>query len=845
MDLDVLNISPESSWPKQLQEDFQHLKVLHARMMQRVEDFTNGFADFNTFVNVYARFVCDDSKIMLHELCKRSPAYDEEKVNKGWDFFSKDNKLKSNRKLVQLLQAYDIDTTNPDKAAAITEASELAAYLKPGMDAKFVLEHGFAPYINNGSTGYWFRSGEKSLAKISNFIMDPLMHVYSKQDNKRIISIDNGLKRVVLDMPSRSLISLEQFKAVCYEEGNYMFWGSATQLMKILNTINNNFPVCWELKTLGWQSEGFFAWSNAVYEPHNEDPEMFNDLGIATINDSHYFSPSASDIYKHQRAEDDEYENDRFLSYRKPTVTLEEWARLMCEVYPDHGMYGIGYVFIGLFRDLIYKIDNNCPHLSCYGEKGSGKSKFAESVSAVFVNDLQPFNLNHGTDFAFFNRLSRFRNCVTWFDEFDDQAIKEDRFQSIKGAYDGAGRERGKGTNKNRTEIARINSALLLTGQYLSTRDDNAALTRCIILAFAPDDNRTPDRIQSYDQLKKIEKSGISGLLVPLLRYRPKFEKDYAKSFAETFKDLRAAITDAGGVYKERVLRNYTAMLNCYRFFMDYFKFPFTYQDVFERCKMDVIRLSTLISESDSLADFWNTVLFLLEVGEIYEGFHFKVQTIHSVTVKTATGTVDKKFPEAKKLLFIRLTTIHKLYLEAHRKQTGKNGINLQSLELYIGSARGFIGKSASQRFTDRDGNSMVTTSFVFDYEGLNMPLQRDAPEADVELLEVSGIMEGHIEHVKVAGIPMLKYYLVSHQLHNHGEKAFRETIRTTCHDPQLQHEAILLEKQMVRATGKLTITMFPGRDGHKQTKRHLDVKSIELESNQIDAFKPLDVPSF
>ncbi len=845
MDLDVLNISPESSWPKQKQEDFLHLKVLHARMIQRVEDFTNCFADFNILANVYARFDCPEANEMLHAICKRSPAYDEEKVNKGWNFFSKDNKLKSNRKLITLLQAYDVDTANPDKGSTITEASELVAYLKPGMDANFVLEHGFAPYLNNGQSGYWFRQSEKSLVAVSNFIMEPMMHVYSKSDNKRIIAIDNGRKRVILDMPSRSLISLEQFKAVCYEEGNYMFWGNATQLMKILNTINNHFPVCYELKTLGWQPEGFFSWSNAVFEPHNEKPEYFNDLGIATVEDCHYFSPSASDIYKHQRQEDDEYENDRYLKFMEPKTTFEDWTRLMCEVYPDHGMIGIGYVLMGLFRDIVYKIDNNCPHLSCYGEKGSGKSKFAESVSAIFLNDLQPFNLNHGTDFAFFNRLSRFRNCVTWFDEFDDQAIKEDRFQSIKGAYDGAGRERGKGTNKNRTEIARINSALLLTGQYLSTRDDNAALTRCIILAFSPDDNRSPARIRSYDQLKAIEKRGISGLLVPIITYRKAFEREYPKMFSETFRELRQAITDSGGVYKERVLRNYTAVLNSFRFFMNHFRFPFTYQDVFERCRQDVIRLSTLISESDSLADFWNTVLFLLETGEIYEKFHFRIEHVGKISLKNGDKHIDRSFPEPKKLLFIRLTTIHKLYLEAHRKQTGKTGINLQSLELYIGSSKGYLGKSSSQRFTDRDGMTSVTSCYVFDYGVLNVPLERLQPEGEKDLTTFSGTLEGDVHYEKVAGVPKLKYLILTSNLQTIEGRVVSDLQKTLCYDSNLQNDTSILQRQPVRVTGVLSVSKFIGRDGQEHMKRTMDVHSVELEDNQLSVFKPLDVPGF
>lgn len=846
MDIEILSINENDGWPKGKQTDFEQLKVITARILDKKIDLTNGFTeDLSHVVAVYARYG-DSGKAMCWDVCKISPKFDEVKLQGAWDYFVKDNQIKSNRKLTNLCKANDIDTTLKTDGP-ITDADELAAYLPAGVDPRFVLEFGFYDYVNGHKSGYYFKTGEKTFANQSNFVMKPLMHVYSKGDNKRIISIDNGFKKATLDMPSRAMISLEQFSAACYDEGNFMFWGNKVHLMKILSTINDKFPQCFELKTLGWQPEGFFAWSNYVYIPAEKKLEQFNDLGIAEIDDTSYFSPAASSIYRNQRAEDDEYENDRFLSYKKSAVTLEEWAVLFNKVYPGLSIYGIGFVFIGLFKDVIYKIDNNCPHLSAYGEKGSGKSKFAESISAIFLNDLQPFNLNHGTDFAFFNRLSRFKNCVTWFDEFDDAAIKEDRFQSIKGAYDGAGRERGKGTNKNRTEIAKVNSALLLTGQYLSTRDDNAALSRCIILPFTPNNDRSNEAIKNYEALKVLEKKGLTSLVPEILHHREEFAKEYPKTFPETFSELRELINKNKGQYKERVLRNYTSIANIYKYFSKHIKFPFTYNEVMNNCAKDVIKLSTLISESDSLADFWNTVEFLLETGDIYEGYHFKITHQSTLVVNRDGKDQTINLIKPTKLLYIRLTTIHKLYLEAFRKQTGKTGINKQSLELYIGSAKGYYGKNSSQRFTANDGSSTVTSSYVFDYDQLNVPLERTQNTDDEKhITTIKGHLNGAVSVMDVAGRPTLKFGLKEILTYKLDEVMVKKDVFTTIYCTNLQTKEIVETGQALQLTGVLKESEYKTSEGEKRTKRILQADLIELQSEQMSAFIPVtDAPTF
>jgi hypothetical protein len=832
-DIEIFDITPQGEWTTQKKNMFAHLEALTFRILQKGQDITSNLGgDFTAVYMTYGLFgkVAND---MYHKVCSLAKDYNYDTCQDRFEWAAEKCQYKSLRKIINILKYHKIETDFSDEKIEGTE--EISIIIPEGVDPNFVLQHGFYPYVNQGKTGYYFRISEKSFAAQSNFVITPLMHILSKTDNKRIIRIDNGFKQVTLDMPSRAMISLENFSGAVVEEGNYLFYGSKIHLMKILNTIMSDFPVCFELKTLGWQPEGFFAWSNAIYQPGYPEIERFDEIGIAEVGGNNYFSPSASNIYSGQRSDDDEYENDRYLRYIETAITFEQWCKLLCTVYPDHGMIGISFVVIALFKDIVYKIDNNCPLLSAYGEKGSGKSKFAESISAPFLNDILPFNLNHGTDFAFFNRLSRFRNCITWMDEFDDQAIKEDRFQALKGAYDGAGRERGKGTNKNKTEIARVNSAVLLTGQYLSTRDDNAALTRCLILPFLPNNNRTKDQINAYDELKKHERKGLTAIVKELLYLRPVFEKNYPVIFPTVFSDLRSAITDSGNSYAERVLRNYAAALTSLKMISETFKLPFHLEDVKERLKNDVIRLSKMISESDSLADFWNTITYLQDTGEIKEGFHFRILQVDSIKLQTKDGDTEKKFPGITKLLILRLGTIHKLYLEAFRKQTGKTGINMQSLELYISSAKGSIGKSRSQRFTDQDGKGMITSCHVFDYELLGVQLEREEPEAAEKVLsEVRGYLYGDPELVKQAGKIVLRYTIMTSTTNSEEGKIVRTEVRTNIIDPKPTNEQLLLTRKELAVQGVLKVNVWQDKGGERREKRTMVAESVELVNKQL-----------
>lgn len=584
---------------------------------------------------------------------------------------------------------------------------------------------GFYSIDSGDNIGYYFPT-QNGHVKRSNFIINPLLHINNRSDDKRMLEIINCNSKKISDIPSKCLISSEQFRSIMFElPGNHVWSGSQSQLSVLLEEIGDKFETCFELKKLGWQPEGFFAYSDGIVKAGTFTPT--DNKGIVEFNDRKFYSPSASEIYKNIRSDDDEYESDRYMSYRKSDITFTAWCESFYKVYKNNnaGMIGIASIVMALFRDIVYVIDNNCPLISAYGEKGSGKSKYAESLASIFNTGLPPLNLFHATDYAFSNRISRSRNTLMWFDEFNDSTIAEERFEAIKAAYDGVARERGKGGNKNKTEILKSLSSLILTGQYISSKDDNSALTRCIIIPFQrrQDNNSySEEEISNYESLKQYEAKGLNGILVELLSYRDQFEKEYLSQFSKLFSNTRQLIKEKTVTFSERVLRNYTVLLTCMEFLSKRVSLPFTFENFQEVIIQEIIRVSSIIENTDSLADFWNTVVFLLETGKIEEGNHFKIE--RKISIKHSKGEIF--FEKEEELLSLRLNTVHKLYAEVCRRTTGKSGMPLSSIEHYLTSSKAFIGTLKSTRFRQSDNKSMPTSCHVFKYKDIGVILDKE-----------------------------------------------------------------------------------------------------------------------
>ncbi|MES2813228.1 MAG: DNA primase [Bacteroidota bacterium] len=607
------------------------------------------------------------------------------------------------------------------KKPSTTSAEDLG--LPPGADFEEFKKH---RYITLGNS-CWFQNRGGTFSKGTNYRLTPLFHVYGKNDNKRLCEVINesGSKKLI-DFDSTAFVSRNKFDEALINEGFFVNLEnfSAVQFTLMRNRILSDFIMAFELKTLGWQKEGFFAFANCVYfKGIIKDVNQYGIVQIETDNPDtseyfeevkHYYSPAFSEIYKHTRDDDDPYENDRYFVYKKAPIAIHTWMNQLKKVYGDKSTTGIAFIIASMFRDIYIKRYQFFPHLFLTGEKGSGKSKFGESLSAMFTYKQEPFDLNSGTPVAFYRRLSRITNAPTMLEEFHDN-VEDKIFQSLKGAYDGRGREMGKATGDNRTTTTKVNSSLIILSQYLSSRDDNSLTSRSVIEHFIkPQESFTNEQLQEYNLLKSWEEEGLSSMLVDVLEHRKYVEDNLHQTYAEINKQLKKELQ--GIEYQERMLQNYVALMTPIKLLFDKIKFPFTYNEIYKQFKEAIIDSSDLIVESEGLAEFWRTLEYLLDRQPyplLVKDTHFKIEKFGTLQLQTRKGEKDHEWVNTnkKQVLMLRLNAVHQLYHKEVSTREGVDVIGENTLRNYFKSKKYYIGSVKSHNFSDTS-----TSAYVFDY---------------------------------------------------------------------------------------------------------------------------------
>lgn len=618
------------------------------------------------------------------------------------------------------------------------------------------LQNGYVPVnrkVNGKPLVGYFSFNQNGKIEITNFVVVPLFHVYAGVESRYLLQIYNGYRNAVLDVPAKAIPAIDQFQAFTVSEGNFLIFGQKSNWLRIASDLLQKFPRCVEIKNLGWQPFNFFSFVDKIYVPGEGLKELDNWGIYKTKEETNYLIPASCEAYKQlQHTGEDPFENDRHLTYKESPVSFSRWAQQMQRVYGHKGVVGVAGVILSLFRDIVFSIDNNCPHLYAFGEPSSGKSKWAESITSVFFHKRSAFNLNSGTDFAFFSFMQKYNNTPAHLNEFEIEVIKPEWFQAIKGVYDGEGRERGKGGSKNRTEIMKVRSMLVLTGQKLITADDNSVVTRSLIEPFSVRDNITEEDKIAYNELKDWEAKGLSSMLVELLKHRSEIETKYKTYFNNLLSQWRRESPEARNS-NQRILQNYAHLATGYRLISEHMQLPETADEFTTYCLKGAIRWSLFIRSSDTLSEFWRTLEFLADQQSITDGWDYSIEEVMEVKVRRSKEEHTIHFDQPTKVMFLRLNNVHKLFQATYRTRTGKEAMNMENLLHYFSSRKYFIGNVKSKRFkrfvttseerrygqggsqvaTEKKPQESISSCYAFLYEELNIEIERFDGSTDPE----------------------------------------------------------------------------------------------------------------
>jgi hypothetical protein len=695
---------------------------------------------------------------------------------------------------------------------------------------------------NAEMTGLWFPRQDGNYERLTNFIVTPLFHLKSPEKNVRLVELygyDPIRKKnftSLVEMPSSELLKKDQFACRVFDEGPYNVEPafSNAHLSRINKKISFEFRKAYELLYLGWQPEGFWAFANKAWKDGLHDYDKY---GIVTLNDRHYYSPSASTIAHDERDTQDLHDNDKKHSFMPSDVNLQQWSKMVAEVYGENGWAMIGFAFVTVFLDIVKKC-TQMPLFYPYGAVESGKSTLGESLSALFFQDLKAFNLSTAsTDYAFFNLVERYCNCPVQFNEFDENGIKEEWFKFFKALFDDETRERGRGI-KGKTHKQKVNTSIVIMGQYLSTKDDNSVLSRAIP-CLVKRKEFTPKEVEQFNELKTAEKKGLSSIIIELLQHRDHFKSVFYETLVDLEKEFRSKLQKANMPFKNRTLKSYATLSAAIKILSKKVSLPFTYDQYQTYCIRRISEISSLMAESNTLSEFWKMLEYLVDKEVIFEGADFKVLTENTVTILVDRDKFTKKFNEPTKIIYIRLNSIFREYSRAVQQTTKGKALNEQTLITYLKEQAYYVGLNPGTNFKMSDGSRKNTSAYALRYDDIGANLERVKDNEDNRQEET--FTAWVYDTVKTTTLHDKFMFTVRNQIEIPSKDGIPnqvETRWTTCFiDKSDRAEKDLTKDSVIKIHG-LTSTNPKGR-------RSMDVLSYTtlIEENEQQTPPPADLP--
>jgi hypothetical protein len=446
-------------------------------------------------------------------------------------------------------------------------------------------------------------------------------------------------------------------------------------------------------------------------------------MGIVHLHDAeshldNYYLQGASEIY----AADTSYfsfERQFVLPSTHASIELKDMASLMASVFGDNAKIGICYLLAALHRDIITSYTVNFPILNLFGPKGSGKTELGITLMRFFTIGDKPLNLRNTTAPSLSQMLSMAANSLVLLDEYKntlDMRIVE----IIKGAYDGVGRSRMDMDRGKQIERTPVDCGVIVCGQEMPTLDI-AMFSRMIYL---PTDSTVHDREAKdrFNRLSDIRKLGLQHLTMEILSHRALFES----AFYDTYNDVTNEVCDSidGNNVEDRLWRNWSIMLTCYKTLKSTLNLPFEYDDIKRLCIEGIKRQNSEVTSNNELGNLWNALSTLYDQGKIYLDCDFKIKVLRRL--KTDKG--EREFKENHRVLMLRLINFVSQYKQlAQREGEKKIIMDRDSIRYYLTIGNAYLGQKSSERFISiKDGiketvNGQTAYKFdrclCFDYE--------------------------------------------------------------------------------------------------------------------------------
>ena len=544
-------------------------------------------------------------------------------------------------------------------------------------------QYGF--YIKKGKYCSTTKDGDEW--EWSNFTMEPLFHIIDNIMPKRLYYIKNefGLKRLV-ELRQEELVGLSKFKQKVEGLGNFIWMASDREFTKLKRFLYEVTETAEEIKQLGWQRAGFFAFGNGVWD--DGEFQMVDDMGIVRLGElGNYYLPAFSQQYK---KDNKLYKFEKmFVHLSYSSIPLLQFTSQIFRVFGDNGRIGFCFLLATLFRDIVTAETRSFPILNLFGPKGSGKSELGHTLMSFFIAGNVPPNIQNATLPALNDTVAAVANALVHIDEFKNDIDLYKR-EFLKGLWDGTGRTRMNMDLDKKKETTSVDAGIILSGQEMATADI-ALFSRFIYLTFDRSEFSKEEQME-YNRLKELRALGVSHLTLQLLRHRKKMEVEFKDIYRLTQTEIDAELE--GERIEDRIKNNWLIPLSVLRTLEGGLGIDIHYEDMKPVVLEGIRRQNAECKSNNELAGFWNTVKYLLSEGEIVNGGDFIIKNMTGL--KTDIANVE--WPKAKRVMFLQRSRIFKLYKRLN-KQTDEVGIPEASLRYYLEKSREYLGEKKSVRF--------------------------------------------------------------------------------------------------------------------------------------------------
>ena len=621
---------------------------------------------------------------------------------------------------------------------------------------------------------YMFRDANGQLRRVADFYMEPLFHVYSRESdrNRRVIrltSLYSGGSKFV-ELPSKAFAKLSTLDERLIEEGAYNFEnGTAADYGRIRASMSYRFPVVEEISVYGQQPEGCFLFANAVL--HEVDGtwriDYADQLGLMRHDNVTFYSPAFSKVNIGIRQDNDDLDQLRQLTYHdvpaSKRISFQRWASLMDEVYKtnDNGKFAIVYAVMCAFRSDIYRRMNRIfTSLFFVGPTMSGKTQIAISIRSLFIKpEIPAFNLNSGTDAAFFSILEKFRDVPQIMEEYNDEQISDIKFQGLKSVtYDGDDKQKRKAATGNDVEVSKVNAPVILLGQEAPQKDDGALANR-VVLCEVPkrEDINEEHARQIFETLKQSEQEGLSYLLVDILKLRPLVQQHFQDLHRYSVREIQDRVENGGrrSGDQTRIINTVAIFAATAKLLIEYaphLRLPFTYDRFLELCVNKVTAQIGMIQATNKLAEFFDIVEVLIDRKILIPGRDYRI--VQPGRGQTLARKKQQPFivpTEKTEILYLRIESIHSAYMAEMQHRAGReHPLTKQTLFTNLRSDPTFIGETSGFKFrweeevtavspNRQEGDTPFSTRIMKTFEKvtsaviLNYTLFREHYEKDLE----------------------------------------------------------------------------------------------------------------